>query len=81
MKMDRPIQQNQQATYEILVQGNISQRWVDWFANMTILAEDEAGPLPHTTAEVRVADQAALLGQLQKLHNLGFSLLQVRRIG
>ena len=30
--------------------------------------------------EAAWADQAALLGQLQKLHNLGFSVLQVRRI-
>ena len=81
MKMDSPIHQNQGTTYEILVQGNISQRWVDWFGCMMILAEDEGNPLSLTTAEVHVADQSALLGQLQKLHNLGFSLLQVRRIG
>ncbi len=80
MKMDKPIRKSQGTTYEILVQGNISQRWVDWFGSMTILAEDQVGRQRLTTAEVQVVDQAALLGQLQKLHNLGFSLLQVRRI-
>jgi hypothetical protein len=34
---------------------------------MTIITEEE-DPSSLTTAEVHVADQAALLGQLQKLH-------------
>lgn len=70
----------QETTYEIQVQGNISRRWVDWFGGMIILAVDEDGPRTLTTAAIHVPDQAAMLGQLQKLHNLGFSLLQVRRI-
>jgi hypothetical protein len=77
--MGSPNRQDQGVSYEIQVQGSISQRWVDWFGCMTIITEEE-DPSSLTTAEVHVADQAALLGQLQKLHNLGFFLLQVRRI-
>jgi hypothetical protein len=79
MNTGSPNRQDQEVSYEIQVQGSISQRWVDWFGCMTIITEEE-DPSSLTTAEVHVADQAALLGQLQKLHNLGFSLLQVRRI-
>lgn len=68
-------------TFEILVQGTISQRWVNWFGCLTILVQEEDGWRSLTTVELQVADQGALLGQLQKLHNLGFSLLQVRRTG
>jgi hypothetical protein len=67
MNTGSPNRQDQGATYEIQVQGSISQRWVDWFGCMTNMTEKE-DPSSLTTAEVYVADQAALLGQLQKLH-------------
>jgi len=72
--------QGQPATYLIQVQGWISERWVDWFDDMTItVRDDEDGAPAVTTLTGTVADQAALLGLLQKLYNLGFPLLLVRR--
>jgi hypothetical protein len=47
---------------------------------MTILAVDEGEGRSRTTAALQIPDQAALLGQLQKLHNLGFGLLQIKRL-
>jgi hypothetical protein len=72
--------QERQVVYAILLQGRLSQRWLDWLGDMTILAVDEAGNISRTTAELQVPDQAALLGQLQKLHNLGYQLLKIRRL-
>lgn len=73
-------EQGIERSYEIQFQGTISQRWLGWLGGMTIQAVDEDEKISLTTVEVRVPDQAALLGQLQKLHNLGYSLLQIKRM-
>ena len=69
-----------QTMYEVQFQGRISRRWLDWLGGMSILSVDETGKEARTTAVLQVPDQAALLGQLQKLHNLGYPLLQIRRL-
>ena len=69
----------QPATYQIQVQGWVSERWADWFDDMTITVRDEDDAPAVTTLTGTVADQAALLGLLQKLYTLGFPLLLVRR--
>ena len=81
--------QDQPTTYQIQVQGWISERWANWFDNMTISVDDNnddeddavqpAGGLAITTLTGAVADQAALLGLLQQLYTLGLPLLLVRR--
>ena len=66
-------------TYSVRMKGFISERWTNWFGNMTIIREDGASTDGlATTVSIAVADQAALLGTLQKLHNLGYSLMEVR---
>ena len=65
--------------YEIEVQGRIGERWADWFDDLAVDARDGAeGPV--TTLTGSVADQAALLGLLQRLYTLGLPLLLVRRL-
>lgn len=66
----------QGGTYQIRVRGQISERWAHWFEEMTIGA-DAAGT---TVLSGPLADQAALLGLLQKLYTLGMPLLSVRRV-
>lgn len=63
--------------YEIQVQGRIGERWAPWFEDMKISAQDEA-QITTTTLTGAVADQAALLGLLQRLYTLGLPLLLVR---
>jgi hypothetical protein len=63
------------AFYQIRVRGHISERWVHWFEEMTIGADAAT-----TVLKGAVADQAALLGLLQKLYTLGMPLLSVRRV-
>jgi hypothetical protein len=80
MKNSSPrFRQDQPATYQIQVQGWISERWADWFDEMTITVKEEDDAPAITTLTGVVADQAALLGLLQKLYTLGFPLLLVRR--
>jgi hypothetical protein len=64
--------------YEIRVEGRLGDRWAFWFDDMTIHIQGDvdAGT---TTFTGPVADQAALLGMLQKLYTLGLPLLLVRR--
>jgi hypothetical protein len=65
-------------TYEIEVQGRIGERWAYWFEDMRVSARGEAQQAT-TRLTGTVADQAALLGLLQKLYTLGLPLLLVRR--
>jgi hypothetical protein len=69
--------QEGRALYEVVVRGPLSQRWVDWLGDMTVSAV-VGTTQPETHLELGVTDQAALLGKLQKLHNLGLLLLQVK---
>jgi len=80
MTINSSLQQSQKVNYQIQVQGHVSQRWADWFGNMIILDPDIAGQKEVSTVSIKVADQAALLGSLQKLHNLGYALLEIKRM-
>jgi len=66
-------------TYEIRVRGQVGGRWAQWFDDMTIHVNEETTEGPMTVLTGPVADQAALLGLLQKLYTLGLPLLSVRR--
>lgn len=65
--------------YQIQVEGWISERWRDWFEEMSIKRNQTSNGVHITMLTGIVADQAALLGLLQKLYTLGFPLLLVRR--
>jgi hypothetical protein len=62
--------------YEIRVSGHLGTRWAAWFDGMTLTDEDDG------TTAIRgpVIDQAALHGLLQKLRDLGISLLSLARL-
>jgi hypothetical protein len=74
LRVDRP------AAYEIVVQGWVGSRWVDWLDGMsaTLRGDDH---LPSTVISGVLSDQAALLGVLQRLHNLGFTISTVAALG
>ena len=63
------------AVYRIRVQGVITARWEQWLDGAAIAPADEPDETLLTGVMV---DQAALLGLLQKLHNLGLRLLELR---
>ena len=70
--------QDKSVGYEIRLQGQLSQRWIDWFGNMTMIDDRQQPGTSRLFLEV--VDQASLLGQVQKLHNLGYTLLEIRRL-
>jgi hypothetical protein len=71
--MDKPAQ------YEIQVEGMLSSRWAEWFPNLTMTNLEEKGSLV-TILTGSIPDQAAMLGMLQTIHNLGLLVLSVRRL-
>lgn len=62
--------------YEIRVEGQLTDRWSDWFDGLTIRNE----PNCQTTLTGLISDQAALFGVLTKLHNLNLILISVIRL-
>jgi hypothetical protein len=61
--------------YEIRVKGHLDTLWLDWFESLILTHEADgtstlAGPL---------ADQAALYGLLNRVRDLGLTLLSVHR--
>jgi hypothetical protein len=59
--------------YEIRVQGELTPRWSDWFAGLSV--ESDGGD---TLIVGPVDDQAALHGLLARIRDLGLPLLAVR---
>jgi hypothetical protein len=67
--MDKPY------TYEIRVEGILTDRWSDWFENLDI----KNHPDGETTLKGSISDQASLIGMLYKLHSLNLTLISVTR--
>ena len=67
--MDKPY------TYEIRVEGLLTDRWSDWFDGLAIRNE----PNGETTMSGPLSDQAALLGVLTRIHALNLTLISVNR--
>lgn len=62
--------------YQIKVKGHLDHTWVDWFEGLTISNQDGgeavlSGYLP---------DQAALHGVLNRISNLGLTLISVNSV-
>ncbi len=61
--------------YEFRVEGQLADRWSEWFEGLTI-CNDTNG---ETTLTGLLADQAALFGVLNKIHDLNLILISVIR--
>ncbi len=66
---------DQPCVYEIRVEGQLAQRWSDWFDGLAIRTD----PNGETTLSGRLTDQAALFGVLAKIHSLNLTLISVYR--
>ncbi len=72
-----PLSMDQPATYQIKVQGRLSERWSNWFDGLTVTVSETQGGPTLTTLTGVVADQAALHGLLSGVRDLGLPLLLV----
>ncbi|MBV7332941.1 hypothetical protein KFU94_32885 [Chloroflexi bacterium TSY] len=67
---------DESATYQITVQGYVSQRWADHLGLSIICMHQPDWPI--TTLVGTVIDQAALMGILSSLYGMGFPLLMIK---
>ncbi len=67
--------------YRILVHGTLDPGWSDRLGGMTVSAAQTADGAPMTTLVGELADQSALVGVLNALHDFGIPLVAVERIG
>lgn len=65
--------QTMSSIYHIRIKGHLDQNWSAWLDNL--VPTHEAGGV--TLLSGPVADQAALLGLLRRLHDLGLTMLSV----
>jgi hypothetical protein len=70
LSLDRP------ATYQIIVPGQLNERWSDWAGGMAVTVESQDDGPPVTTL-ICTFDQAALQGLLRRLYSLGLPLISV----
>lgn len=64
--------------YVIQVKGLLPQRWQAWFEGLEIQASEDESGQKVTTISGPVRDQAALFGILERVRDLGLTLLEVR---
>ncbi|MEY2567577.1 MAG: hypothetical protein QOE35_2106 [Actinomycetota bacterium] len=62
--------------YEIRIKGHLAPRWAAWFDGMNLTNEDDGT----TVIRGAVVDQAALHGVLQKLRDVGVSLVSLTQL-
>ena len=59
--------------YNIRIEGGLDEGWSDWFDGMEIQPE----PCGDTSITGLVRDQAALVGLINQIHDLGLVLISV----
>jgi hypothetical protein len=63
------------AIYQIRIKGQLDNRWSDWFDGLTIASQVDGD----TVMRGVVVDQAALFGLLNKIRDMGLTLLSVNK--
>ncbi len=70
---------DQGQTYEIRIQGELDQRWSDWYGNSHISIESHEAD-GQTILRCQATDQARLRGMLNKIWDLNLCLISVRQV-
>jgi hypothetical protein len=61
------------AAYQLRIDGHLDQHWSPWFGGLSLRHEDDGT----TSLKGDVADQAELHGLLNKIRDLGVTLISV----
>jgi hypothetical protein len=75
--MSQTLHANQAEEYHITVRGIVSADWADYLGGLS-LSTNEGHSHPTTILSGCLVDQGALLGVLNNLYSLGFSILSVQ---
>lgn len=77
MRSQQRIAFDTSATYKIRVQGFLDDRWSDRMGGVAIRVDSQSGQAPVTMLSGQLQDQAALVGVLNTLYDLGLPLISV----
>jgi hypothetical protein len=69
------------ASYRIRILGPLDKRRSEYLCGMSISSAQRHGGPIITTLTGELADQAALMGVLSSLYDMGYALLKLERIG
>lgn len=75
MKEQHEKAQGESVLYRVEVAGALAASWPEWFAADAVRTVGE-----NTILDVRVADQAELLGRLRRVHDLNLRLISLTRV-
>ena len=65
------------AIYRIKIQGVLDRNWSDYYGGMTIEYEGDPKQYAMSILTGKLADQSALIGVLNSLHDIGYPILSV----
>jgi hypothetical protein len=68
------------AVYRITIQGILDTNWSDYYGGMTIKHEGDPKQNARTILMGKLADQSALIGVLNSLHDIGYPILSVEYV-
>ncbi len=63
--------------YVIRIQNHLDTHWENWFEGMSFKRAGDG----QTILSGELEDQSALLGLLEKIHNLNLTIISVRKVG
>jgi hypothetical protein len=78
-KLDHPVDFPEPVYYEFRVTGRLSQQGASWFEGMS-LSVNEATTPPQTIIRGYVQDRSALHGLINRIRDMGLTLLSVQRV-
>ena len=82
--MDAPeplhVHVHDRATYRIVVEGVLDERWSDWMEGMRIVGMPAPDGIAITVLEGELADQSALVGVISALHTLNLPVVSVQSL-
>ena len=74
--MKSRLRSNKAAFYRIKVQGDLNPSWSDYLGGLDISIKNEQDSL-HTILQGKLPDQAAAMGVIDSLYNLGYLILEI----
>ncbi len=69
-------QKNQPTQYVIHIKNHLDTHWERWFEGMTITHADDGMLI----ISGEMADQSALIGLLERIHNLNLTLISFQKV-
>lgn len=78
--MSRSMSLNSLNKYEIRIDGQPDDSWLNWFGEAEVRVEALSDTSQMTTFSNVIMDQAGLVGLIRRLHGLGIVLISIQQV-